>query len=319
MVIDPLVTVVIPSYNHSKFVGKTIDSIVAQTIFDQIELIIIDDGSKDNSIKVIERKLSEYPDANIIFRKRENRGLCRTLNESLGLSRGKYFSYIGSDDWLAPQKIERQMAAMAASGENTAACYTDTFIVDQDDNVLDTYGRQYDYRGGDIYHDLVEMRIQPPSPTNMFLKEALLSIGGFVPHYFIEDKDTWIKIAKIYRIAYVDEPLAYFRMHQTNTSNTYPDKMHDYFREVLKDLAKTDPLLMSRKSEIDSYILNLEAGSYYELLQLGKAKTYSLRSLLKNPLNKMSWRTLLFSLLGKRLIKYFRARRRVQIQADVKA
>ena len=99
----PLVSVVIPCYNHEKFVQDCIQSVIDQT-YENIELIIIDDGSKDNSVKVIQELADKY---GFTFIHRPNKGLSATLNEGIRLSKGKYFSAIASDDILFLEKIEK--------------------------------------------------------------------------------------------------------------------------------------------------------------------------------------------------------------------
>lgn len=309
----PLVSVVIPSYNHSNYICKTIETILSQTVTD-IELIIIDDGSADNSARIIENYLRTYPDKTITFISRENRGICRTLNDGLKLSEGKYFCYIGSDDFWHPEKLERQIKALEAAGKNAAASYTDSYIIDSNDKILDRYGRIYAYHSGEIYTDLIWMNFQPPSPTNMFLRTAVLAVGGFNEKHFIEDKDLWVRIAKQYEVVYVDEPLAYYRVHETNTSMVYPEKMFNYLRQVVAEAVERDSSLAVSRFSIETRIMALQAGSYYEFLDLKKARRYSLKTFKRNPFNLMAWRSFIFSLLGKNTITYLRNKRRRQFQ-----
>src|SRR3989442_13154067 len=126
---SPRVSVVIPSYNHAQFVGAAIDSVLAQTLSD-FELIIIDDGSKDDSVETIQRRLSQLNDDRVRLVARENRGLCRTLNEGLLMARGRYFAYLGSDDLWEPTKLEKQVDLLGSAGENDASPFTDCHIID---------------------------------------------------------------------------------------------------------------------------------------------------------------------------------------------
>src|ERR1700733_1523547 len=294
----PLVSVVIPSYNHAKYIAKTIDSIFAQTILSQVELIIIDDGSPDDSVKVIEESLKGRAPSNVTFVKRENRGLCRTLNEALLIAKGKYFSYVGSDDLLAAEKLEVQIEACEAAGGNVGASYSDCFVIDSEDNILDTYGRQFPFRGGDIYLDLLAWGFQPTSPTNFFLREALLSVGGFNENHYIEDQDAWVRVAKIYNVIYIPQPLAYFRTHGKNTGSNNPEKMHNYTRQVIAGAVRTDPSLAFKKYFMEAAVTADEAGNYLELLQLSRARKFAVKAIRQNPFNRSVWRTLFISFLG---------------------
>ena len=95
------INVLVPSYNHAPFVERALRSIFAQTLLPK-KLIIIDDGSKDESVEIIRRVLADCPCANELII-RENRGLCATLNEGLAKSSGEFFAYIGSDDFWLPE------------------------------------------------------------------------------------------------------------------------------------------------------------------------------------------------------------------------
>src|SRR5687768_1100451 len=100
------VFVVVPSYNHAPFVEKCLRSIIGQTLR-PAKLLVIDDGSTDGSPEIIERLLRDCPfESKLIAR--ENRGLCATLNESLALSDGEFFAYLGSDDIWLPSFLKEQ-------------------------------------------------------------------------------------------------------------------------------------------------------------------------------------------------------------------
>ena len=107
---NPLVSVVVPCYNHERYVKECIQSIIDQS-YKNIELIVIDDGSKDASVAVIEglRGACEERFTRFEFSARENRGLCNTLNQALDWCQGEYFAAIASDDQWLPFKTEKQV------------------------------------------------------------------------------------------------------------------------------------------------------------------------------------------------------------------
>lgn len=105
---EPLVSVIIPSYNHEKYISDCIDSIVNQT-YKNIQLIIIDDGSTDNSPSIINKKVVSIKDCfgDIVFISNEsNQGVLKSLNQALLEVRGEYISFCASDDKLLPSNIE---------------------------------------------------------------------------------------------------------------------------------------------------------------------------------------------------------------------
>ena len=104
------VSVLVPSYNHAPFVEKTLRSIFKQTLAPK-KLIVIDDGSKDESAAIIELVLRDCPFPSE-FIKRENRGLSATLNEGFARTSGEFFAYLGSDDVWLPTFLERRIALL---------------------------------------------------------------------------------------------------------------------------------------------------------------------------------------------------------------
>jgi len=133
--------VLVPSYNHAPFIEECLRSIISQTIH-PIKLLVIDDGSKDGSPAIIEKVLAECPfDTELIVR--ENRGLCRTLNEGFLLSTGKYFAYLGSDDYWLPTFLESR-TAMLNERESAVLAYGNASLVEDDGQIYDSTAEHND-------------------------------------------------------------------------------------------------------------------------------------------------------------------------------
>lgn len=98
------VTIIIPVYNSEKYIGKCLDSILNQT-YTNFEILVVNDGSKDNSQKVIEEYQNKYPDK-IIAINQENKGVSKTRNESIKKASGDYIMFIDNDDFLESDYIE---------------------------------------------------------------------------------------------------------------------------------------------------------------------------------------------------------------------
>lgn len=309
---QPLVSAVIPSYNHAPFVGATIASVLSQT-FSDLELIIIDDGSKDNSVEVIQRTLDQSGNRDRVhFIARENRGLARTLNEGLMMARGLYFAYLGSDDLWESTKLEKQVAALRAEGSNVGASFTDCYIINSEGERLDRFGRQYSYHGGDIYRDLLWMKFHPPSPTNLFVREKLIAIGGFNESLEIEDFNAWLRFSRYHPVVYIPEPLASFRIHSTNTSTTYPERMMSTGLQTLEWAFHTDPTLELQRRPIMGRLHANYAGAYYNALNFQRARQEALKSLRLYPFDRLAWRILVRSLLGPHLLRVLRGLQRAR-------
>lgn len=309
----PLVSVVIPSYNHAPFIAQTIDSVLAQTV-SGIELIIIDDGSRDDSAHVIEGYLDRLSESkatsSVQFIHRSNRGLCRTLNEGLAAARGTYFAYLGSDDLWEPQKLERQLTAMEAGGASVGASFTDCYFMDEDGRRFGVFSQSYPYRGGDIYEDLVWWRFQPPSPTNLFVREKLIEIGGFNEKLALEDYDIWLRYTRHNHVAYVTEPLASFRLHTSNASMNYPERMIESSRATIEWAFANDPSIQPLRRKIEARHRAVHAAMHYNVSNLPAARRKALGALRVLPFDLLAWRTLACSLLSPYMVKKLRELRR---------
>ncbi len=130
---NPKVSVVIPAYNHEKYVGEAIQSVLDQT-FQDLELIIINDGSTDNT----ETEILKFKDERIRYFSQENRGLSATLNRGIKLARGEFFNFLPSDDAFLREKLEIQLKV---------------FERNPDLGVVFGYPQLIDAQGKEIYND----------------------------------------------------------------------------------------------------------------------------------------------------------------------
>lgn len=240
----PLVSIVIPCYNHEKYVTETIKSVLNQT-YKNIELIVIDDGSKDGSVAVIQELADKY---GFTFIHRPNKGLSATLNESIGLSSGKYFSAIASDDIMMLEKIETQVEFMEANQEY-GMCYGK--VVFFENSIVNNSAHKKLNKNGWIFDDLLKYGCFIPAPSVMIRKNVFGEIGGFDESLFIEDWDMWLRIAKKYQIGFVDVCLAYYRGHESNSSKQTL-KMYEAQKQILSkysDYKNFNSVLAKKKIE----------------------------------------------------------------------
>ena len=116
----PTISVIMPVYNGEKYLREAIDSILAQTYSD-FELIMIDDGSKDGSLRILREYEQRDPRVRVISR--ENRGVPITLNEAIDIARGKFIARMDQDDISHPERFEQQVALMEAEGADICGCH----------------------------------------------------------------------------------------------------------------------------------------------------------------------------------------------------
>lgn len=238
----PLVSVVVPCYNHEKYVKETIESIINQT-YKNIELIVIDDGSKDNSVSVIKELADKY---GFTFIHRPNKGLSATLNEGIRLAKGKYFTACASDDIFMLNKIEKQVEFMESNPEY-GMCYGK--IVYFEDSIENTYEYPNSNKQGWVFDDLLNYGCFIPTPSTFMKKEVFETVGEYDENLWIEDWDMWLRISQKYQVGYIDEYLAYYRKHDTNISSQSL-KMYKAEKQILekyKDYENFDNVIKNKK------------------------------------------------------------------------
>ncbi|MDR0378929.1 MAG: glycosyltransferase [Candidatus Accumulibacter sp.] len=208
----PLVSVIISSYNHAPYVEASIFSVLKQS-YSNIELLVIDDGSSDDSVARIQA-LQVHHDFD--FRAQANKGLSRTLNEAIARAKGELIAPFGSDDVMCPDRIAIQVAYLRDKPE-VGICGGNIRIIDAagqpQGKVRHLPSRRLDF-------DDVFLNRKPgvPAPTMLLRREALERVGGFDPEIRVEDLMIALKITHAgYFIDVLDEFLAFYRVHGKNT------------------------------------------------------------------------------------------------------
>lgn len=210
---QPLVSVIIASYNHGPYIEASILSVLEQS-YPHIELLVVDDGSKDDSVERI-GKLQERYDFD--FRVQANQGLARTLNDCIARAKGSLIAPFGSDDIMLPERIALQVAYLQGKPE-VGICAGNIEQIDGSGNPLVKRNRERPFRRLDFEGMFNSEQAGPPAPTLLFRREALEKVGGFDPEIKLEDLLIELKIARAgYFIDVLGEVLAKYRVHETNT------------------------------------------------------------------------------------------------------
>lgn len=212
---SPLVTVIIPCYNHEDFVDGALRSVIDQT-YRNIQIVAIDDGSRDGSVAILNALAGQYGFALIV---QENRGVCRTLNRAIReAAHGEWIALLASDDLWHPRKIELQMQALAAS---TGARFCFSQAVEFKDSRHPDQGRVFPGRvkTGAVLES-VFLRQHVPAGTMLFARSLYDELGGFDESLKEEDWDFVIRSAAATEFVAVDKPLLFYRAHAGNTMRT---------------------------------------------------------------------------------------------------
>ncbi len=216
---EPLVTVVVPCYNHERYVQECLQSIIDQE-YKNIELIIIDDGSQDNSVKKIQELLPACKDrfTRCEFRARLNKGLSATLNEALELTHGKYFSTIGSDDIFYPDKLIKQVDLLENESEECLAVFGGIEFIDEFSQriKIKNNGKKI-CRFDDVF--IRDRKCFLPAPSCLIRTHNIRRVGGYNNKYSLEDFYIWLKLLeKGGFFIYMNEVVVKYRRHDDNLS-----------------------------------------------------------------------------------------------------
>ncbi len=235
--IQPLVSVCIPSFNHAKYIGECIQSILDQT-FSNFEIVITDDCSSDNSIEVIR----SFSDPRIrLFQLPRNQGPSVAANNNIRQARGQFLCLVASDDLFRPEKLERQLAFLSANPDIAAAFTYMRYVDESGKEIADHVGYKW-----------IEVDNQPretwlrrffttgnclSAPTVMIRKTVLDTIGSFDPRFLqTQDFDLWIRVCLQFDVYVMPERLVDYRIreNQQNTSASTPFQQAQVHWELAK-------------------------------------------------------------------------------------
>lgn len=202
---SPLVTVYITNHNYSRYLKQAIESVLSQK-FRSFELIIIDDGSTDNSRDVIEMYRGN-PRVKIVYQ--QNKGLNISNNIAINLSRGRYIIRLDADDYLDENAL-LIMANKLEKDEDLTLVFPDYYVVDENGDVLSCQRRHN-------FQDLTVKDRPAHGACTMIRKDTLIEVDGYCEDFKCQDGyDIWVKLIDKFKVANVNLPLFYYRQHEKN-------------------------------------------------------------------------------------------------------
>lgn len=222
---SPLVSIIIPLYNHAQFIVHCLNSIRNDN-YPNKEIIIIDDGSKDLSASVVQEWYRTHRDSlafGFTFKQRENRGVTKTLNELIGLAKGEFIAVLASDDYLLPGGIEARLQYLAEH-PGKLAVFGDSVVVDNEGQTVHLSGISDLYKGcsGYLKHDELQaieliMNWAVPGPGFMARHELYEIVGLYDESLTVEDWDMYLRIASRRALGFISVPVAAYRYHGANS------------------------------------------------------------------------------------------------------
>ena len=228
----PKVSVLIPAYNHAKYIQETIDSVLGQS-FGDFELLISDDCSTDNTVDII-KSYSDNRIISVFFK--ENKGTVRSLNHLLSLAKGEYIAVLGSDDVWEKDKLEKQLEVLEKD-KSIAVCFSKATIVDRNSNqIVDKAvfsDEIFEFENCGRAHMLRNLFI---SGNRLCHSSAMIrtsvhkQVGEYnVAYRQLHDFDLWIRILLNYKIHVIEESLVKYR-YVENSGNVSQSTTKNDFR-----------------------------------------------------------------------------------------
>ena len=241
----PLVSVIMPSYNHERFISESIESVLGQS-FNDLELIIIDDASEDNSKHIIDEfSKKDYRIKKIFHQK--NMGIARTMNDGIEAAKGKFIAFTASDDVWVKDKLEKEVKVLEKNED--CVVWTEVEIIDADGSPTGKLGTQRwgasnRRKSGDIFDELLRGNF---ISNRILKKENLRNIRFNEALRYLSDWQFDVDLARRYIYYFIPEPLVKKREQGSNTAQRdrqgyIKDRMpiEQYFlNEYLNDMSNT--------------------------------------------------------------------------------
>lgn len=221
----PLVTVICISYNHEAYVIEALNSVMNQT-YSNIELVIADDFSTDNSRTVIENWVKNNPQ--ICFLPNEkNIGNTKTFNEALKKSKGTFILDLAADDILEKNCIETLLSPFTKNGA-IGISYANTLLVSESNEPIATTYASKEYpnnknipESGDIYKQIIGQKFELNSVASLVKREVFEKLNAYDESLYYEDLDLWIRASRTYHFAYTDKVVVRKRVLENSLGNHF--------------------------------------------------------------------------------------------------
>lgn len=231
----PLVSIIALCYNHEKFVEECLTSILHQS-YPNIELIIIDDRSGDNSVPVIKHWIDEHHYNCRFIEHQTNLGLAASLNEALSLLKGDYYHPLSCDDVIMPEKTLVQVETFLQSDTKYAVVYSDIVTINESSEIIS--GSVFHFRGwptpemipsGYIFRELSKECIIPA--PSVLIDSTIAKKYRYDESLVPEDWDLWLRISRDHPIKGIPNSLVKYRIH---SQSMYQQRNSEYVDSLLR-------------------------------------------------------------------------------------
>lgn len=274
-----LVSVIIPNYNYAHYLREAVDSVLAQT-YQDIEIVVVDDGSKDDSRAVLE---SYGERLKIVFQ--ENQGVAAARNNGSAASSGEFIAFLDADDAWLPTKVEKQVAKFAAN-PNFGLVHVGVDEVDPEGNSLVHRLEGAEGRVSATLLMLGREGVLGGGSGAMIRRTVFDEIGGVDQRLSTSaDWDLFYRISERHEVGFVAELLIKYRVHGSNMHTNVAVFEHDMMLAFEKAFASPTPEIAAVKQKAYGNLHQILAGSYFHARKYGAFGANSLKSIVREPAN----------------------------------
>ncbi|WP_266204289.1 glycosyltransferase [Pontibacter kalidii] len=219
---QPLVSIICLCYNHERFLREALDSVLAQT-YPNLEILIVDDCSTDNSVRIIREYVRAHPQLKFISTG-QNQGNTKAFNIGWRASAGEFILDFATDDVLLPERVAQQVAQFQSLGPEYGVVYSDAEYISDDSKHLYYHSQKYKAApDGDVFAEVLERYFICP-PTMLIRREVFEELHGYDEGLAYEDFDFWVRSARKYKYAYLPEITTQRRLHHSSLSSGWYGK-----------------------------------------------------------------------------------------------
>lgn len=273
--VKDLVSILIPCYNHSAFIERCLQSIINDK-YSKKEIIIIDDGSKDNSVEIIEKFIKDHKlnESECRLIQQENAGVVKTLNRLIDLANGEYITLIASDDELFENGIAKRVEFLRKT--NYSAVIGNACVIDENDNVIKEYASSQHFKGKlrnllnekKFYKELI-LQWCIAGPCLLLKSEVYNRIGKYDEDFFVEDRDFYLRLIENNLLGYLPDTVASYRVHGSNSTKINKKRIRIECARINLKHAKNQKKILYRwflsTYRIDIFLLSRDLSFLFRL------------------------------------------------------
>ena len=212
------VSVIIATYNCAEYISEAIDSVISQT-FQDFEIIIVDDGSTDDTRKILDHYLNNYDNIKYIYQENQGPGIARNI--AIENSKGEYIAFLDADDMWFQDRLEIGVKILDEDSEIGLVHGIDINLLANGKLINNNQKTKRNKLSGYIADDLLLRKIHINGGTVLFRRECVKKVGLIdenLSKIGVEDRDLWYRIAREYKVKFVNKPMAYYRVRKNSMS-----------------------------------------------------------------------------------------------------